>query len=1019
MRFFQQAVAALALAATGAQAQGIGRFVRTPAPDQVVADDGGGAAASAGASDGLTVVLKLAGDPVAVVQARAPGKTLSVAEKARIESDLSAQQRNLIPMIEANRGTVLATFQNAINGIKVRIPAGRLAAFATLPGVVGVKSVRVHTLNNATSVPFIGGDAAWGATGFHGENIKIAIIDTGIDYTHANFGGPGTVAAFNAAAATSTLPADPALFGPTAPRVKGGTDLVGDAYDANIPGSVPVPDSNPLDCNSHGSHTAGTAAGSGVLANGTTFHGPYDASTPGQKFTVGPGVAPLADLYSVRVFGCSGSTNVVTDAIDWSVKHGMQVISMSLGANFGDEDSSDAEASENAAEAGVIVVAASGNAGSAPYITSSPGAGDKTISVAAMDTTSPASFGRVQLALTPGGNVLAQNSNNAPVTDGTSLQVVVLRTSSGAVSLGCNEAEYVDAKIAGKLVVTKRGICARVDRATFGQRHGAAAVAMINSSAALPPFEGAIHGVTIPFLGVSKTNSAALAGASSAVLSNAPAIPNPSYHAFASFSSAGPRSNDGVLKPDITGPGVNIVSSLMGTGTEGAAFSGTSMATPHVAGVAVLALQAHPGWDPADVRTAILNTADASVVHGFAVSRGGSGVVEALPAVQTSVVARDARRDAANLSFGVVEFGRDVTVERELLVRNLGENDARFDVSAVPVGGSPHTVELGRQHITIDGGESRRIRVALHVPAATAGDSSAFREVAGLIVLTPSRANPEEEDDANGATTSLSVPYYLIPRARSAVEARIHGDFGPATPAATVSLHNESSQIPGTADVYAWGLRGSNETAGRFGVRAVGVQSFDDPSLGKVLVFAVNTFKPWSNAAPGEFDVLVDTNGDGKPDFAVVAADFNAVLGIAAGQTAVAVIDLATSQFVSINFLAAAPTDGSTMLLPVIASDLGLSAAKPRLAYTINSFDGFTSGFDQISVPAKFNAFHNSITTGDFAVLAPGASATVAETIDPAEWAQSPALGLMIVSLDNFSAGRKEQQSILLTVPHD
>ncbi len=1018
MRFILKTVATFALLAGSAQAQGIGRFVRAPAAQPIEAASPGDAGAAA--SDQIIVVLKLSGDPVAVVQARAPGKQISPADRARIESDLAAQQRNLTPMIEANRGTVLATFQNAINGIKVQIPAGHLAAFATLPGVVGVKGVRTHTLNNANSVPFIGGDAVWGATGFHGENIKIAIIDTGIDYTHANFGGPGTAAAFKAAAATSTLAADPTLFGPNAFRVKGGTDLVGDDYNANVPGSTPVPDTNPLDCNSHGTHTAGTAAGSGVLADGSTFHGPYDASTPGQKFIVGPGVAPRADLYAVRVFGCSGSTNVVTEAIDWSIKNGMQVISMSLGANFGDEDSADAEASENAAEAGVIVVAASGNAGSAPYITSSPAAGDKTISVAAMDTTSPASFGRVQLALTGGGNVLAQNSNNAPITDGTSLQVVVLRTASGAVSLGCSEAEYVDATIAGKLVVTRRGVCARVDRATFGQRHGAAAVALINSAASLPPFEGTIQGVSIPFLGLSKADGPMLVAAAGAILSNAAAIPNADYHAFASFSSAGPRSNDGVLKPDITAPGVNIVSSLMGTGTQGAAFSGTSMATPHVAGVAVLALQAHPGWDPADVRTAILNTADASVVHGFRVSRGGSGAVEALPAVQTSVVARDARRDAANLSFGVVEFGKDLTVERELLVTNLGEHDARFNVSAVPVGGSPHTVELGHQSITVDGGESRRIRVRLHVPAATAGDSSGFREVAGLIVLTPSTAGGEKgDDDANGATTTLSVPYLLIPRARSAVAAKIDGDFGPATPSAALSLHNESAQIPGTADVYAWGLSGTNASAGRYGVRAVGVQSFDDPSVGKVLVFAVNTFKPWSNAAPGEFDVLIDTNGDGIPDFAVVAADFGSVIGAAAGQTFVAVINLATGTLVSINFFATAPTDGSTMLLPVIASDLGITAANPRLGYTINSFDGFTAGFDQITTPAMFNAFNNSITTGDFAVLAAGGSATVSETINPAEWAKTPALGLMVVSLENFSNGHKEQQSILLKVPHD
>src|SRR5690606_6058122 len=119
--------------------------------------------------------------------------------------------------------------------------------------------------------------------------------------------------------AAGTEPADPTMFGPDAPRVKGGIDLVGDDYDANDDASIPQPDDNPLDCHGHGTHVAGTAGGSGVTADGETYTGPYDESTASQDFTVGPGVAPEVDLYAVRVFGCGGSTNVVVPAIDWAV----------------------------------------------------------------------------------------------------------------------------------------------------------------------------------------------------------------------------------------------------------------------------------------------------------------------------------------------------------------------------------------------------------------------------------------------------------------------------------------------------------------------------------------------------------------------------------------------------------------------------------------------------------------------------------------------------------------------------
>src|SRR5205807_1762389 len=81
--------------------------------------------------------------------------------------------------------------------------------------------VGIYQHDNAHSVPFIGAPQAWqGLPGLHGEHVRVAVIDTGVDYTHANFGGPGTVAAYNAAFASSTLPADPTLFGPDAPKVK-------------------------------------------------------------------------------------------------------------------------------------------------------------------------------------------------------------------------------------------------------------------------------------------------------------------------------------------------------------------------------------------------------------------------------------------------------------------------------------------------------------------------------------------------------------------------------------------------------------------------------------------------------------------------------------------------------------------------------------------------------------------------------------------------------------------------------
>ena len=274
----------------------------------------------------VTVVAVLGGQSVADLQ-ETTGRRLTRQEKDALKAQRRAEQTTAQGAIQALGGRVLGSYQSALNGIKVRISADRLAALRALPGVVEVRHVTTYKPENVIGVPRIQAPLAWaGVNGVHGEGVKVAIIDTGIDFTHANFGGPGTPAAYQAAFVNGALPADPALFGPDAPKVKGGTDLVGDDYDAegDDAAATPHPDPNPLDCNGHGSHVAGTAAGFGVLSTGTTFSGPYDQLTYiNSSFIVGPGVAPKADLYAVRVFGCEGSTDVVTEAIDWAVDNDM------------------------------------------------------------------------------------------------------------------------------------------------------------------------------------------------------------------------------------------------------------------------------------------------------------------------------------------------------------------------------------------------------------------------------------------------------------------------------------------------------------------------------------------------------------------------------------------------------------------------------------------------------------------------------------------------------------------------
>ncbi len=980
-------------------------------------------------------VVKLSGDPVAVVRSRAPNKRISETDRSAIAATLRSQQDALEPAVRATGAKVTGYFQHALNGIKVRATPEQANALSKLPGVVSVKRVATYHLDNIASVPFIGAPQVWqGPPSLHGEQIKVAILDTGIDYTHANFGGPGTTAAFQAAAATSTQPADPALFGPAALKVKGGTDLVGDAYNASSKDpakNTPMPDPNPLDCNGHGSHTAGTLAGFGVTASGQTFNGPYDSTTPSLPFTIGPGVAPRADLYAVRVFGCGGSatTAVIVDGIDWAVQHDMQVISMSLGGDYGIEDSADAEASENAVSAGMVVAAASGNAGPAPYITSTPGTGEHVLSVAAID--SHPTFGGETLALSPSGSVVALKSNGIGETDGTSLPVFVLPdtkgTGSGGVSRGCDPAEYTAANVTGKLVVVLRGSCARVAKAIYGQQGGAAAVAMINTAAGYPPFEGPIKQnpdtgaaftVTIPFLGIqgpspSSGDGATLVAAASASFT-ATAIANPGFRKVASFSSAGPRSGDGAFKPNVSAPGVSVFSTAIGTGNDGTFISGTSMATPHVAGSAALAVQAHPDWSAQNVATALANTSDSSQLVAYSPRKNGTGLIQPSGATRTGVIAMGADGNPS-LSFGVAEFTKDFSATRTMTVQNVGHSSASFSVAVVPGGGSAHTATASVSSLTVAAGQRAALDLQLSVPAVTVGDSSAFRQVQGNVVLTPTSGNDG---------VSLSVPYYLVPRARSLVQASLNRS---GEESAQVGLRNRSSLITGTADFYAWGLRGTNSALGQIGLRSVGVQSFDAGApFGQVLVFAVNTFAPWSNVAADEFDLLIDVNRDGVPDYDLFAADFGLVTtGFNNGQFGVFVVNLSTAVFTFEPFAADARTDSNVVLIPAVASDVGVTASNPRFAYTIQSFDNAgTLGSDAITAPARFNAFSSSITFGPstpladaFATLAPNATASVPIRIHEDEFEATPALGLLIVSEDNPTTSQR--QVLLLPLRQD
>jgi hypothetical protein len=342
-------------------------------------------------------------------------------------------------------------------------------------------------------------------------------------------------------------------------------------------------------------------------------------------------------------------------------------------------------------------------------------------------------------------------------------------------------------------------------------------------------------------------------------------------------------------------------------------------------------------------------------------------------------------------------LGKDDHQKLSVTLKNFSKQAATFSLSLKDDAGSPHSLGFPSS-VTVPKNGEKHVNVTLDVPAATAGHSSAFHDVSGLLRFTPASSG-------DNAGVTLDVPYYLVPQALSTISTSIDAKALAKVGAAIGTVTNKKGVITGTADWYAWGLSdGRDHGLGSNDLQAVGVQAFPG-----VIAIGISTYQRWSNAAEDEFDVYLDVNRDGTDDYDVVGVDLGAITtGTANGQMAVAVFDLRTGSG-SIQFLADAPFNSTTIVLPVLISQLCasgspcLSSGNPRFDYHAVAF-GLTDGsVDTADGPATFNAFNPAISTGMFDVVSPNGSANETVTLNKAEWAQSPALGLIVISHDNAS----------------
>lgn len=676
----------------------------------------------------VTVMVELGGASATQAFADNLARGASAARKA--SRDAAAQAAPEVADLakhfseRSTRAKVLFSTTRVFPGVAVTTDASKLDAIASLPGVVRVLPLTPKTRSNARSDEVTHAIDVWHDLGNTGKGVTIAVLDTGIDYTHSDFAGGG-LADFTRNDRTH-IPSDGPQYANDVPfptdKVVSGFDFAGDAYDGT---NTPAPDSDPGDCASalgggHGTHVSGTAAGFGVNADGTTFRGNYAklGAAGAAALNVGPGAAPDAKLSALRVFGCNGSTTLVTTALDYIARlntddnpaNDIQIANLSLGSDFTRGDDPDAQAIDAITQLGVLPVIAAGNAGDLYGATGSPGTAQRALTVAATDDGVDTVDGvKVSVGGTatiyPATNSIAYPYRSKPADNTGSL----VKLTDPANLDGCGPFSPADkAAVAGKYAflewddvdTTRR--CGSVKRS--GNAAAAGALGSVFGSTALRFSAGITGSSVIPVTLVNKTGADAIRTALVAgtpvtatfgfnfragTPQGAKIIDLPSTDKIASFTSRGGTPADGFLKPDVGAPGLHTFSANSGTGNEGLDESGTSMATPHTAGNAALVKSAHPAYTPEEVKAALVNTASGVLTTDgqgkgieYGVGRVGAGRIDGFDAVGSSVLAfvQDGS-GSVGLGFGPVAATDGLSRKKIVRVENFGERPVRYRLS--------------------------------------------------------------------------------------------------------------------------------------------------------------------------------------------------------------------------------------------------------------------------------------------------------------------------------------------------
>jgi hypothetical protein len=344
------------------------------------------------------------------------------------------------------------------------------------------------------------------------------------------------------------------------------------------------------------------------------------------------------------------------------------------------------------------------------------------------------------------------------------------------------------------------------------------------------------------------------------------------------------------------------------------------------------------------------------------------------------------------VSFGFLELGRTLTERRDIVVRNYDAFAMTFNVSlpAAYKQGVTHDVNVGMQ-IRVPARGTARLPISISVSPDAAAAPLDFNEIGGMVELTPATTRTNRG-------VSLRIPYYAVVRPNARLDANVDAPRR-RNPTGTATITNWRGAIAGTADLYNWGIEGTQEDIGCNDVRAVGVQAADYTGGDRLVVFAINGWKRCSNHAVNEYDLMITNEAGAK--FAVIGIDEGyAQTGSFTGTVGTLVQNMATGD--AWLMPAIANTDTSTIFLAALASQLGLTTAAPRFTYLSQTFNLSGEGDDPPSALGNFNAYTSAVVgQGQGAVVDRNSVVRLTIGADRNEWLRTPSKGLMIVFAEN------------------